>query len=226
MSLPATARWAHCLQLTCRQPKPDLEAEGYQVVVVDYDNQDDLRFALRGIDVVISTVSGTPQINLIDASAYSSVRRFVPSEFEGPPSRRSSNDALDRVRSSHECLERLRYYSHHNRHRMRSTIFTCGVFYERFARGGLESKGINIGSGNEFQGVYLMNMETSTAEVVEINSRGEAVKICMTSVGDVAKFVVAALDLGLSNWPGEFRMKGDRKTIAEIIAYGEAVKGL
>jgi hypothetical protein len=53
------------------------------VVVVDYDNQTDLLYALRGTDLVISTISGSPQINLIDAASRAEVRRFVPSEFEG-----------------------------------------------------------------------------------------------------------------------------------------------
>src|SRR5271154_6640104 len=33
------------------QPKPNLETLGYQVVVVDYDNQTDLLYALRGTDL-------------------------------------------------------------------------------------------------------------------------------------------------------------------------------
>lgn len=38
--------------------------------------------------------------------------------------------------------------------------------------------------GNEGQAVYLMNMETNTAEMmVERNFGGESAKVCMTSVG-------------------------------------------
>jgi hypothetical protein len=53
------------------------------VVVVDYDSQTDLLYALRGTDLVISTVSGSSQINLIDAASRAEVRRFVPADFEG-----------------------------------------------------------------------------------------------------------------------------------------------
>jgi hypothetical protein len=202
-----------------------LEALGYQIAVVNYDSQDDLRYTLRGIDLVISTVSGNPQINLIDAAAHSDVRRFVPAEFEGPPGRRPRNDPLDRGRAA--TLDRLRHWSHHHRHRMASTIFICGVFYERFARGGLGSLGIGTSTNVYYQGSYLMDVEASTAEIVERQSGGQAVPIflCLTSVYDVVQFLVAALDIPLQNWPAEFKMRGDRRSVAEVVLYAESVKG-
>lgn len=108
--------------------QPHLSSRDYQVVVVNYDDQQNLRYNLRGIDLVISTVSGNPQINLIDAAAQSRVRRFVPAEFEGPPGRRPRNDPLDRGRSA--GLQRLRHWSTHRSTPMASTVFSCGVFYE------------------------------------------------------------------------------------------------
>ncbi|CAD6442591.1 d306c36b-73ba-4e11-8910-cbf856975f29 [Sclerotinia trifoliorum] len=63
----------HPFIILSRQTRPDLESLGYQETVVNYNNQDDLRFHLRGIDIVISTVSGTPQINVSDAAAHSRV---------------------------------------------------------------------------------------------------------------------------------------------------------
>jgi hypothetical protein len=202
-----------------------LEALNYQVAVVNYDNQEELRYTLRGIDLVISTVSGNPQINLIDAAAHSNVRRFVPAEFEGPPGRRPRNDPLDRGRAA--ILDRLRHWSHHHRHPMASTLFICGVFYERFARGGLGSLGIGASTNLYYQGSYLMNVEASTAEIVERQSGGQpvAISLCLTSVYDVAQFLVAALDIRLENWPAEFRMQGDRRTVAEVLQWAESVKG-
>ena len=202
-----------------------MEALNYQVAVVNYDNQEELRYTLRGIDLVISTVSGNPQINLIDAAAHSNVRRFVPAEFEGPPGRRPRNDPLDRGRAA--ILDRLRHWSHHHRHPMASTLFICGVFYERFARGGLGSLGIGASTNVYYQGSYLMDVEASTAEIVERQSGGQpvAISLCLTSVYDVAQFLVAALDIRLENWPAEFRMQGDRRTVAEVLQWAESVKG-
>jgi len=120
-------------------------------------------------------------------------------------------------------MERLQYWLQRNQ--MRFTVFTCGVFYERFARGGLGSLGIGNSTGNQYQGSYLMNVDTSTAEIVELNASGQPIHVCMTSVWDVARFLVAALDLNPQTWPEEFRMQGDRRTVGEIVQWAEAVKG-
>jgi len=205
------------------QTQPDLEALGYQVIVVNYDNQHDLRFNLRGIDLVISTISGNPQINLMDAAAHSEVTRFIPAEFEGPPARRPRNDPLDRGRAA--CLDRLRHWSHHHRHHMAYTVFSCGVFYERFARGGLISLGIGASTPVSYQGSYLLDIGLQTAEIVENNLAGQPISIVLTSVYDLARFLVAALELNPQSWPAEFRMQGDRRTVAEIVQWAEAVRG-
>ncbi|KAL3422610.1 isoflavone reductase [Phlyctema vagabunda] len=207
-----------------RQERPQLEYLGYQVTVVDYDSQDDLRYHLRGIDLVISTVQGHSQINLIDAAAHSRVRRFVPAEFEGPPARRSSrNNPLDRGRAA--SLERLRHFSNSRSHPLRSTVFVCGIFYERFARGGLALLDIGSSTQQNYQGAYLMDVEYSTAEVVEYHSNGSPVNVCMTSVNDVARFMVAAIELDVSTWPAEFRMQGDRLSVSTVLQSAEAIKG-
>lgn len=104
------------------------------------------------------------------------------------------------------------------------TTFTCGVFYERLARGGLASKGIGLGTGLEQQGAFLLDIERNTGEVIEQNGSGQSVYLCLTSVVDVARFVVAAIGLGINTWPAEFRMRGDRKTVTQIIEYAEAIK--
>jgi nucleoside-diphosphate-sugar epimerase len=166
-------------------------------------------------------VSGNAQINLIDAAANTRVRRFVPSEFEGTPSRQKPDDALDRGKAV--TRDRLRYWSH--RTNMRSTVFTCGVFYERFARGGLASMGIGASTGVYYQGTYLMDIGQGTAEVTERNTSGHSIHISMISVNDVGRFLAAAIELGLRDWPSEFRMAGDRQTVAEILSWAETVRG-
>ncbi|TVY41587.1 Oxidoreductase [Lachnellula subtilissima] len=212
----------HPFIILSREDQPALVSNGYQVAVVDYDSQDDLRYTLRGIDLVISTVSGVPQINLIDAAAHSGVRRFVPAEFEGPPARRTGNDPLDRGKRA--TIDRLRHWSNHPRHRMHFTIFSCGIFYERFANGGMAALDIGTSTGIQNEGSYLMNARHGTAEVVERTTSGQPVYICLTSVYDVGRFVIAALDLGLQTWPEEFRMSGERRTVTEILQWAAAVR--
>jgi hypothetical protein len=108
---------------------------------------------------------------------------------------------------------------------MRSTIFSCGVFYERFARGGLAGMNIGFSTGVAYPGSYLMNIASNTAEIVERTHSGQPVYICMISVADVGRFMVAALELGVANWPAEFRMQGERMTVSNVLRYAEAVKG-
>lgn len=76
--------------------QPHLVGQGYQVLVVNYEEQQSLRHAVMGVDTVISTVTGPPELQLLQASVAQEVRRFAPAEFEGRPSRRSNPDPLDR----------------------------------------------------------------------------------------------------------------------------------
>ncbi|KAL7963398.1 hypothetical protein V8C34DRAFT_268164, partial [Trichoderma compactum] len=155
------------------------------------------------------------QLNLIDASGRGRVRMFVPSEFEGPLSRRQSrNDALDR--GSSQALALLKQWSESSR--MKYTVFSCGLFMERFHPYGLGNTfNIGHGSGVGGAGEFLVNFSTATAEYAERDSKGHSVRVCLTSVYDVVRFVVAAVDLGPSHWPQEFTMCGDRMAVRDLI---------
>lgn len=153
----------------------------------------------------------------------------MPAEFEGPPARRprhARDDPLDRGKAA--SLERLRHWQNRRGCDMRFTVFTCGVFYERFARGGLASAGVGSSTGANYQGSYLMDIENSTAEIVARTSasgRDIPIYISMVSVDDVGRFVAAAVELDVASWPGELRMSGDRRSIAEVLQWAEAIKG-
>ncbi|KAH7011699.1 hypothetical protein EDB80DRAFT_398798 [Ilyonectria destructans] len=186
---------------------------GIQVLQVDYNDNESLVYALQGVNLVISVVGGRPQLNLINAAATSNVQMFVPSEFEGSLSKRSRNDPLDT--GSHSARSLLRRLSQSSQ--MQYTIFSCGVFMERFLPAGLGS--LNIGHSCDLNeaGSYLLNLNLASAEIVEKDSGGHTVRICMTSVYDVARFVVAAIELGPGNWPRELTMRGDRMSLRDIV---------
>ena len=195
-----------------------MTAKGWQVIQVDYNNKNDLRFKLAGVDTVISTISGASQLALIDAAAQAHVRRFVPSEFEGSPTARPPNDVLDRGRRA--ALTRLQHYKQCG---MEYTVFTCGIFYERFAPGGMSAFQIGLSSAISGEGDYVMNLRTARAQIPYYNAAGQPVYVCMTSAKDVARFVVAALDL--PHWPAECRMRGDRMSLSQVVAIGEHLRG-
>ncbi|KAL8735298.1 MAG: hypothetical protein Q9181_002853 [Wetmoreana brouardii] len=202
-------------------PKPQLTAKGWQVVVVNYaeTHRQELTFRLAGVGAVISVVSGAAQIALIDAAAQAGVRRFAPAEFEGPASLRPQPDALDRGKRS--ALERLR---HHQATRgMQYTSFVCGILYERFSPGGMSALEIGVRSGIGAEGDYLMNISQRRAQIPH-GANGQPATLCLTSAGDVGRFVAAAVSL--PNWPPELRMRGDRMNVSRLVHIAETVTGI
>jgi len=188
------------------------------VLQVNYNSQSDLKFKLAGVDTVISTVSGAAQLALIDAAAAVHVRRFVPSEFEGSPSVRPLNDVLDNGRRA--AIIRLAQLESSG---MRFTVFTCGIFYERFAPGGMAASQIGLRSPIGQEGTYIMDFRRMKARFPYYNSTGQPLYVCMMSARDVARFLVAALDL--PSWPREFRLRGERMSVSDIVAIGQQVRG-
>ncbi|KAH0533197.1 hypothetical protein TsFJ059_001793 [Trichoderma semiorbis] len=215
----AQAANAYNVVVLSRSARPEFDQFDVQVHVVDYHDHGSLGYALQGVDLVISTISGAEQLNLIDASGRGRVRMFVPSEFEGSLSRRQSrngngNDPLDR--GSSQALALLKQWSESSR--MKYTVFSCGLFMERFHPYGLANTfNIGHGSGAGGAGEFLVNFITATAEYAERDSKGHSVRVCLTSVYDVVRYVVAAVDLGPSHWPQEFTMCGDRMTVRDLI---------
>lgn len=204
--------------LTMLQEQTQLSEGGYQVSVVDYSDLESLKYALRGIDTVISTVTGRAQIELIKAAVSIRVRRFVPAEFEGLPQLRAANDPLDRGRTV------ARQYLQHYAQFIQSTTFVCGIFYERFQPGGLQHTRIGLTSGLSGEGDYIMNCRHMHAKVPAYDAQENmTVTICMTAAQDVARFVTKALDM--PQWPAELRMTGQRVLVRDLVETVQRLKG-
>lgn len=209
---------SQALTLLSPQPKPNLSAKGWQVVVTDYSDEVGLVFNLAGVNVVVSTISGTSQLSLIDAAFKVGVSRFAPAEFEGLPSLRPVPDALDRGRRL--ALERLRQYQPRG---MQYCVFICGIFYERFAPGGMIASNIGRGSGISGEGDYIMNTRQMRAQV-PYEADGLPATICATSVQDVGRFLAAAI--GMPQWPVELRMCGERMNVSDLVRVAEIFRGM
>ncbi|OAA60750.1 isoflavone reductase family protein [Cordyceps fumosorosea ARSEF 2679] len=212
------AETAHNIVVLSRTPRREFTAVGIQVHVVDYHNKDLLQFALSGIDLVISTISGQEQLNLINAACHGRVSYFVPSEFEGPLNKRppARQDPLDRGSSA--ALTLLRQWSD-TKPRFKWTVFSCGIFMERFHPYGLAaSLGIGNGEGVGAVGSYVADINAGIADYVPKDARGSSVKVCMTSVYDLVRFIIAAIDLGPSSWPTEFTMRGDKMSLDDLVS--------
>ncbi|KAF2024626.1 hypothetical protein EK21DRAFT_78274 [Setomelanomma holmii] len=177
--------------------------------VVDYNDPASLQYALGGVDTVISTVTGTPQLRLIEAAVQCRVRRFAPAEFEGQPGLRGQIDVLDRGKNA--ALALLQHYQGY----IQYTVFVCGILYERFSVNGMRSQymGSNTGYGSE--GDYVANPRTMTALAPVWDAGHNLSFLCLTSAYDVAQFVVRALDMPV--WAPEMSMYGERMTVIDLL---------
>lgn len=200
------------------QPRPEYITFDIQVHTVDYMNQESLSYALRGIDLVISTVSGAEQMNLIQAAGEGSVRHFVPAEFEGKLSatrRASADDPLRPNSMSTQTFNLLRHYE--QRRRMKHTVFSCGILMETFHPDGLGHFNMGAGVGLQNPGDFLLNINTAAATYTHRNTSNRRVHVCLTSAYDLAQFIVAALEIGPANWPSEYTLRGDRLSVEELV---------
>lgn len=195
------------------------------MLVVAYENSSSLAYTLRGVDLVISTVNGPPQLALLEAAATAQVRHFIPSGFSGPEQcapqgtiRTDWQDLIDRLRL-HEAQSNLRY-----------TLFTCGVLYEHFGPGGLNALQISTFNNKHAcigeEGDLLIDFRAGRATIPVIPGGDEA-GICMTSARDVARYVVATLQAyeELSLWPQEFKFCTEQFTMSELLALCSRVRG-
>lgn len=95
---------------------------------------------------------------------------------------------------------------------------------ERFHPCGLCSLGAGVGSGVSNSGDYLLEINSGVAEFVETDAKGHSAKLCLTSMFDVVRFVVAAVDMGPSHWPREYTMRGDKLSVRDIISSCSAAR--
>ncbi|KAF2262861.1 hypothetical protein CC78DRAFT_497822 [Lojkania enalia] len=200
---------SHQLIILSRSHQPHLISQGYQCQIVDYNDTTSIQHSLMGVDTVISTVTGNAQLRLIEAAVACRVRRFAPAEFEGQPGLRAQSDPLDRGKAA--ALALLQHY----RGYIQSTVFVCGILYERFSVNGMISQriGVNTGYGNE--GDYIFDARNMTAEAPVYDSARNLAYLSMTAATDVAKFVVRSLDM--TQWPAEMSMCGERMTVNSLI---------
>ena len=131
---------------------------------------------------------------------------------------RPQNDLLDNDRRA--AILRLHQ---HEASGMRFTVFTCGVLYERFGPGGMAASQIGLRSDIGQEGDYLMDFRQRRAQIPYLNTSGQPAMICMTSARDVARLVVAVLDL--PSWPREFRLRGERMSVRDVVAIADQVQG-
>lgn len=199
---------SHQLVILSRTHQMSLISQGYECATVDYNDPLSLQHALMGVDTVISTVMGMPQLRLIEAAIQARVRRFAPAEFEGQPGARGQRNILDRGRDS--AIATLQRYQGY----MQYTVFVCGVLYERFAVNGMMSHRIGTNTGYGGEGDYIANPRYMTSVAPVYDAAQNLSYLCLTSAYDVARFVVRSLNIA---WAPEMSMCGERMSVNALV---------
>lgn len=99
------------------------------------------------------------------------------------------------------------------------------MLYERFGPGGLEAHRLGLSTQLCSEGDYIVNVRNmrASAPVYDANHQTN-VTISMISAQDAARLIVRAI--GLSRWPREMAMVGDRMTVLEVCYTAVRVRGL
>ena len=201
----------HEVVVLSRKPgTPHLAKLGVKVFQVSYEDPASLAAALHGVHTVISTISGydkktlaDTQLALLDASVKAGAKRFAPSEFSVHS---TPNNRIEVWRHKWTVVEALRKSG------LEYTLFEPGVFTNYLGEG-------TEGLGHLHPLRFTFDVENCTMRIPGDGS-GELV---MTRVEDVGRFVAASLDL--PSWPEISQMRGDKKTLNEIVKLAEAVRG-
>ncbi|QIW96198.1 hypothetical protein AMS68_001716 [Peltaster fructicola] len=214
----------HHLVLISRSPQPQWQSKGFTVRQVDYASGASLADALQGVHTVLSFVGQVldtdPQLALIEAAREAGVTRFAPSEYAGD----GPYDAIDAYK--HKAVVRKAAKDAG----LQVTQFNCGLFLSLLATGtpkpvtiiGRED-GVESGEEEALAGLrpwnFVLNMKGGTADLV----RDGSAKMTLTDTRDIARFVLASLDL--PEWPEKLGMSGCVSSYKEIVAYVEKVQG-
>ncbi|KAK6200813.1 hypothetical protein LQW54_009477 [Pestalotiopsis sp. IQ-011] len=198
-----------------RSAKPELEAKGATVKVVDYRYPSQLITALEGVDTLLSFIvdfdeaKGGPSLgalahrNLLAAAVSPRVglKRFVPAEY--------ANDAAVRsVLSCERDKPHLRAY-------VKEFCPARGIEYTLVSNGVLMDFFQPRGDRNGFPSdgdMVPVDAKSKTALI----AGDRADKISFTAARDVARCVVALLTVEAGGWDEYSYVSGDRLTWDEV----------
>ncbi|KAF7534587.1 hypothetical protein G7054_g6143 [Neopestalotiopsis clavispora] len=182
-------------------------------IQVNYDDLEDLIQVLADHEVhtVICAfaINGTSlkksQMNLIKASsAASSVARFIPTSFsiDYP---RAGVEILPPLQDYFDCIDEL------TKTNLEWSVVLNGIFLDYFSAPPIKSY--------LAPNAFVIDMANNAAA---IPGTGDEM-VTFTHTFDVAKYLVAALDL--VKWPRELRISGDEMKFKDFVKLAEEVKG-
>ncbi len=184
---------------------------------VDYGSVASLRQGLQGVHTLISVIKSKDPIemvtyhqNMLEAAKAVGIKRFAPSEFEMG---QIAQQKVDLLRPKIKIWDLCQHSG------LECTRFTLGMFMNYLGHGCPDDRREEALAGLE-DDVYrgLVDIGAGNA-LVPVNDQGQPARMSMCELGDVGRFVAAALDL--DQWEDEMSMEGSTTTMDEVVWMAE-----
>lgn len=98
----------HSHEQDAKAAHPDWVSKGAKFAVTDYDNDESLKSAFEGVDVLISTISASvipKQLKFATVASAAGVQLFLPSEFGVPTHEATTGVFLLKKQVQDRCKE-------------------------------------------------------------------------------------------------------------------------
>jgi uncharacterized protein YbjT (DUF2867 family) len=205
------------------EPPAPTTLNGAQIRYVDYSSIPSLTKGLDGVHTVISVLNpkDTSEMlnyhsNLLEAARRAHCRRFAPSEWDVGPLAKQKVDVLrvkidvwDKCRESGlECAR-----------------FAPGWFMNYLGQGCPQEKRQEAIAGLD-DDFLLDYIDIARGRMtVPLTDGGRPAKISMTELGDIGRFVAAAVDLEEGKWEADMGMVGSTMDLEQLAREAEKVTG-
>lgn len=229
----------------------DPQARHHTIRAVDYASVESITSALQGVNTVVSVTGATDgtqtqtQINLLDAAIKAGCKRFAPSLYGF--GRKGWNDVPSLAWIGQGVLDAC----NKRKNEIEIAFFNQGAFTNYLGIGMYptpkpvadEEKTLKLmreGDGympgedsaceglqrsgrlSDQSGAYLIGLKNGIAEL-PVKADGQWPRITLTTVGDVGRFISAALEL--PKWEGYMDMVGETLNMGELLRHAEEVTG-
>lgn len=198
---------------------------GATIRYIDYTSVSSLTEGLRGVHTVISVIVVVEpsemlahHANLLQAAVAAGCQRFAPSEWEGGPLGQQNVDA---IRGKREIWANCQQQSG-----LECTRFVPGWFLNYLDQGEPPPRKRDEALAGLEDDFALDYINIAAGKVtVPLTAGGEPARLTFTEIGDIGRFVAAALDLEPGKWQPDMGMVGSTVSLEEIARVAETATG-
>lgn len=220
------AAGAHTPVILSRSTSADLGSApaakyGAQIRYVDYGSVASLARGLEGVHSVISVLKSNDasemlgyHVNLLEAAGRAGCRRFAPSEWEtGPLTKRKVGMMRVKLDIWARCQESG----------LECARFMPGWFMNYHGQGCPDEVREEAIAGLD-DDLLLDYIDIAGGRIsVPLRGDGRPARVSMTEIGDIGRFVAAALDLPEGQWKPDMGMVGSTVDLDEVARKAEKV---